>query len=161
MFFSKYCLVVSMARMHSRKRGKSSSKKPVAKPSYAWVQISKDEIYSIVERLAREGKGEAQIGLLLRDQYGVPSVKAMTGKTISEVLKEKNLAKEYPSDLIDLVRKAVRLRKHLKGNNRDDANWKKLNDTESKIKRLVSYYRGGKLPAGWKYSPEEAALLVR
>ncbi len=147
--------------MHSRKKGRSSSKKPIAKPSYAWVQVSKDEVFGLIEKLAREGKTEAQMGLFLRDQYGVPSVKALTGKTISKVLEEKGLARKYPSDLIDLIRKAVRLRKHLKSNNRDDSNWKKLSDTESKVRRLASFYKGKRIPANWKYNPEEAALLVK
>lgn len=150
-----------MARVHSRKRGKSASKKPIAKPSYAWVQVGGEEVFSLIEKMAKEGKSEAQIGTLLRDQHGVPSVKALTGKTVSQALAEKGLKKQFPSDLIDLIRKAVRLRKHLKTNNRDDSNWKKLNDVESKIKRLVRYYRGKKLPKDWKYDPDEAALLVK
>jgi small subunit ribosomal protein S15 len=33
---------------------------------------------------------------------------------------------------------------------------------ESKIHRLVKYYREkGKVPAGWAYDPETAALLIK
>jgi len=150
-----------MARMHTRKKGRSGSRKPLVK-SIGWVRSSKEEIIALVERLAKEGKPEAQIGLALRDEFGVPSVKSITGKTVSQILAEKNLTPKYPSTLIDLIRKAVSLRKHLEANHRDTQNKKKLSDTESKVKRLAAYYRrNGKLPIGWKYSPEEAALLVK
>lgn len=149
-----------MARLHTRKKGRSASHKPLVK-SIGWVRLSKDEVVSLVERLAKEGKAEAQIGLALRDEHGVPSVKAIVGKTVSQILAEKKLSPKYPSDLTDLIRKAVSLRKHVEANPRDKSNRKKLGDVESKIKRLVRYYRGKKLPRDWKYSPEEAALLVK
>jgi small subunit ribosomal protein S15 len=85
----------------------------------------------------------------------------ITGKKVGKILEERNAAPKYPSTLIDLIRKAVSLRKHLEVNSRDKQNKKKLTDVESKIKRLVRYYRGNKLPADWKYSHEEAALLVK
>ncbi|MFH1247419.1 MAG: 30S ribosomal protein S15 [Candidatus Micrarchaeota archaeon] len=150
-----------MARLHTRKRGKSRSKKPTSNVAPKWVDYSKEEIIGFVETLAKEGKAEAQIGLILRDQYGIPSVKLMTGKTISEILKEKNLSPKYPSDLVALLRKAVNLMEHLKTNRSDKSNRIKLALVESKIKRLVKYYRGKKLPAKWKYDPETAALIVK
>ena len=150
-----------MARLHTRKRGKSSSHKPTHQQNLGWVKLSKDEITALVEKLSKEGKPERVIGLVLRDEYGVPSVKAVVGKTVSQILAEKKLSPKYPSDLIDLIRRAVGMRKHLKINTRDTSNKTKLVHVESKIKRLVRYYRGGKLPVDWKYNPDEAALLVK
>ncbi|MEW5954911.1 MAG: 30S ribosomal protein S15 [Candidatus Micrarchaeota archaeon] len=150
-----------MARMHSRKRGRSASRKPASKTAPAWVQQSKEEVYALVEKLAKEGKGEAAIGMILRDQHGIPSAKAATGKSVSQILAERKAAPKYPADLIDLVRKAIAVRKHLKANPRDQNNRTKLSHVESKIRRLVRYYRGKKLPANWAYVPEEAALLVK
>lgn len=150
-----------MARMHTRRRGRSKSHKPQRSTAAMWVQLSKEEIEAHAERLAKEGRKEAEIGLILRDQYGVPSVKMLTGKTVSELLKEKGLAPKYPSDLIDLIRKAVRLRKHMLNNKKDKWNAKRLSNVEAKVKRLVNYYRGKKLPKNWKYDPEQAALLVK
>ncbi len=150
-----------MARMHTRRRGRSKSHKPTRSNAQMWVKASKEEIYSEIEKLAKEGRKEAEIGLILRDQFSVPSVRTMTGKTVSQILSEKGLSPKYPSDLIDLIRKAVRLRKHLLENNHDLLNKQKLTNVESKIKRLVNYYRGKKLPKNWKYDPEQAALLVK
>lgn len=151
-----------MARLHSRKKGKSGSVKPSLRASsHSWVKHSKEEVLSMVEKQAKEGKTEAVIGQVLRDQYGIPSVKAITGSSISQILKEKKLSSPYPTDLLDLIKKAVYLRKHLKQHTRDTANKIKLVHIESKIKRLVRYYRGKKLPVKWKYNPDEAALLVK
>ena len=150
-----------MARLHSRKRGKASSTKPRSSSAKAWVKLSKEEILEIVVRLAKEGKTEARIGLVLRDQYAVPSVKEVTGKSMSELFAEAGVSPEYPSDLLDLIRRAMTMRKHLAENTRDTSNKVKLSHVESKIKRLVRYYRGNKLPKDWKYDHTKAALLVK
>lgn len=149
-----------MARMHTRKRGKSRSRKPSV--TSKWVKVEKTKIEESIEQMAKEGVPPAKIGLVLRDHHGVPDAKKVLGVSITGFLKQKNLLSQYPSDLIDLVRKAVRLRKHLVSNNKKDKdNRRHLRNVESKINRLVRYYRGNRLPQGWKYVPEEAALLVK
>ncbi len=150
-----------MARMHTRKRGKSKSHKPSRSTAQMWVNLSREEIEVIVQQLAKEGKREAEIGLILRDQHGIPSIKAITGRTVSQILKDKGLEAEYPADLLDLIKKAVRMRKHMAENKKDKLNKKQLVHVESKIKRLVNYYKGKRLPANWKYDPEKAVLLVK
>ncbi len=149
-----------MARLHARKKGKSKSHKPTVS-EYKWVEFTPEEVVSFVENLSKEGKSEAEIGLILRDQYGIPSVKQITGKAMNQLLIEKKLAPKYPSDLLALLRRAVRVMKHLKNNPQDKTNRTKLSHIESKIKRLVGYYRGNKLPADWRYDPETAALIVK
>ncbi|MFH0713731.1 MAG: 30S ribosomal protein S15 [Candidatus Micrarchaeota archaeon] len=150
-----------MARLHTRKKGKSGSNKPVTSNAKKWVGYSKEELATFIETFFKEGKTEAKIGLILRDQYGVPSVREITGKTISQILAEKQLTPKYPSDLVALLQKAVTVMKHLKKNPSDKANRTKLGHIEAKIKRLVVYYRGKQLPAKWKYDPETAALIVK
>jgi small subunit ribosomal protein S15 len=145
--------------MHTRKKGKSRSRKPLA--TAKWVKVSKEKITEILEKLAKEGVPPAKMGLMLRDQYGVPSVKAVLGKSLDAFLKEKQLQPKYPQDLIDLIKKAVAMRRHLKVNKKDTLNRMHLHNVESKVNRLVRYYRGKKLPANWKYVPEEAVLLVK
>jgi len=112
--------------------------------------------------MAKEGKNTSKIGLILRDQYGIPSVKAVTGKSISELMDENKMLPKYPEDLMNLMRKAVRLHKHVAVNKQDKHNTHSLKLVESKIKRLVTYYkRNGKLPSDWYYTPGQAALLVK
>jgi len=151
-----------MAKMHSKKKGKSGSKKPAVKVVPEWVELSAQDVEGLVVKMHKDGIQAASIGQKLRDQYGVPSVELVTGKSIKKILKEHGLAPQYPDDLLNLIKKAVNMRKHLKVHKGDVANKVKLTHVESKIKRLVKFYRKrGELPKDWKYEPEKAALLVR
>ncbi|HUL39867.1 MAG TPA: 30S ribosomal protein S15, partial [Methanomassiliicoccales archaeon] len=73
-----------MAKMHARRRGKSASAKPLVTENPEWVTMSKEEIEQMVVKLAKEGMTTSKIGLVLRDNYAVPSVRLATGKTIYE-----------------------------------------------------------------------------
>jgi len=151
-----------MARMHARKRGKSGSKKPAVKAKPDWVEADKREIESLIVKLAKEGMTGSAIGRELRDQYGIPRVKDVMGKTVTAVLKAQKEAPEYPEDLLSLIKKAVFLRKHLDKNPKDTHNTRGLALIESKIRRLQKYYKRKKvLPADWYYKPEEASMLVK
>ena len=151
-----------MARLHSKKKGKSGRKRPKRKEKADFVRLSEDEIKEIVRNLALQGTPPSQIGLILRDKYGVPSFKAQVGVKLVEFLRKENLYKQFPEDLLNLLRKAVRMHEHLKKNKKDIHNKVKLSHVESKIKRLLKYYkRTGKVPKDWNYSVERAALIVR
>ncbi len=151
-----------MARIYSRKKGKSSSKKPVVRKPKKWTKVKKKEIEELVIKLANERKTSAQIGLILRDKHGVPDVKVATGKTISKIMKENEVYPDLPEDMMSLLRKAVALRDHLERHKPDKHSKKGLENLESKIRRLGTYYvRKGEMSKDWKYSPEEAKLIVQ
>jgi len=131
-----------------------------AKPE--WVEYSTEEIEEIILKLRKEGKSTSVIGVILRDQYGIPDVKAVTGMKITHVLEKHDQGEEYPEDLMNLIRKAVNIRDHLKENPKDLHTKRGLQLVESRIRRLVKYYtREGVLPEGWRYDPQKAALLVK
>jgi small subunit ribosomal protein S15 len=150
-----------MARIYSRKKGRSGSTKPIHKKP-RWVKVKKKEVEELVVKLAKQRKGSAEIGAILRDQYGIPDVKSITGKSITQIMKENDLYPDIPEDLLNLLKRAVNLHEHLKKNKKDKHSRKGLEHMESKIRRLVKYYvRTGKLPKGWTYRPEEAKLIVQ
>lgn len=127
-----------------------------------WVTYSDEEIEEFILKFTREGKSPSEIGIILRDQYGVPSVRAVNGEKITTILKRNEQAQEYPEDIINLIKRAVNIRDHLKENPKDIHTKRGLNIIESKIRRLGKYYvNEGKLPEGWRYDPQEAALLVK
>ncbi len=151
-----------MGRIHARRKGRSGSKKPFRTDKPDWVPMSEEEIINKVVELAKEGYTSAMIGTILRDQYGVPDVKLMTGKRIGKILKENGMEPQVPEDLMALMRKAVRINNHLQSHPRDLGNRRGLQLVESKIRRLMKYYKKvGKLPEDWKYSIKDAELLVR
>ena len=150
-----------MARMHARRRGKSCSVRPYRKQAPAWSNTDAKAITKVILDLRKEGASSSKIGLVLRDRYGVPDVKLALGKRIGDVLKENKVASEIPEDLRDLMIKALGLRKHLGDNKKDLHNKRQLNLTESKIRRLVRYYRGTKkIPKEFVYKPETAEILL-
>jgi len=141
-----------MGRMYARKRGKSRSKRLYREKAPEWIPLSPEEIESLIVDLAKKGYSSAMIGLILRDQYGVPNVRQILGKKITQVLEENGLRPAVPEDLDNLIRKAIRLRKHLGVHRKDYHNKRALQLVESKIRRLVKYYKAvGKLPHDWNY----------
>ncbi|MBS3109797.1 30S ribosomal protein S15 [Candidatus Woesearchaeota archaeon] len=150
-----------MAKMHSRKRGKSGSVRPVGKKKPSWMSRTPRETELLIVKLAKEGKAAAQIGLLLRDEYGVPNIKALLGKNVTAVLKEHKLVPKLPYDILDLIKRSLQIRKHLEANRQDMPARRGLLLTESKIKRLMKYYKEmGRIDQEWKYDPKTAGLLV-
>lgn len=151
-----------MARLHSRKKGKAGTKRSKKNLNPEWVTASKPQIKELVVKMAKEGVTASKIGLYLRDQKGVPDVRAFLGHSLVAFLKKENAAPQYPEDLMNLIRKAVRMNSHLKASKKDVISKVKLVHVESKIGRLVKYYLSkGALPKGWKYDREQVALLVK
>lgn len=151
-----------MARMHSRKRGKSGRKRPKAKTSPEWVDVDKAKVEEIIIKMAKEGIPPSKIGLALRDKYSVPDIKPVIGMSMAAFLKKKKTGSEYPEDFIELIKRAVRIKKHLKKTSKDVHNKSKYIHVVSKINRLAKYYqKKGTIPKGWKYDPEQAELLIK
>lgn len=101
----------------------------------------------------------SEIGLALRDRHGIPLVKSVAGKSLTDILVANNVKPEMPEDLQRLVDKAIGLQKHLKVHNSDHRNVRSLELVEAKIHRLSKYYkRTGKLQQNWKYAAVIAQL---
>lgn len=150
-----------MARMYSRRKGKSKSTKPLREKPPEWVEIEPEKVEELALELYNGGYSTSQIGMVLRDQYGVPDVKLITGKKITTILENNDAAPNVPEDIRNLIVKALRLRKHVEKNPKDLHNKRALQLTESKVRRLVKYYcKSGELPADWTYKPETAEMLI-
>ncbi|MHA2364494.1 MAG: 30S ribosomal protein S15 [Candidatus Hodarchaeales archaeon] len=151
-----------MARMHARRKGKAGSERPIWAQVPAWIDKDAEEIKQLVIEKAREGIASAQIGAILRDSYGVPSVRRLTGTSISKIMAENNLAPGFPEDFLNLVEKAYNLRQHLETHRKDLHSKRGLTLIESKIRRLVKYYRSTKVfSLDFKYEPDRAPYYLR
>jgi small subunit ribosomal protein S15 len=128
----------------------------------AWVSLSTNEVEDLIVKMAKDGMISARIGLMLRDQYGVPDVRLLTGKDITKIMKERGVAPALPEDLSSLMRRAIALNVHLRDNKGDHSNTRGLRLIESKIRRLEHYYKDrGLIPADWKYSLKTAELMLK
>ena len=149
-----------MARMYSGRKGKSGSTKPSKLTKLSWVRYKPNEIELLIAKLAKE-KTPSQIGLFLRDVYGIPDIKQVIGKNITTILKEKNILSKIPEDLMALIKRSIALKKHLESNKHDVPAKRGLELTEAKIRKLVKYYKKTKkLEKDWKYDPEKIKLLT-
>ena len=99
--------------------------------------------------------------MVLRDSYGIPNVSQLAGKSITKILAEEKLLPKLPEDMLSLVKKYINITKHLQANRKDQPSVRGLQLTESKIKRLAKYYKtNNKLPQNWRFSRDQASLLV-
>lgn len=125
-------------------------------------ELSVGEIEDIVVKLAKEGVPPSKIGLILRDQFAVPDIKKVTGKNLVKILVSRGVKPELPEDMVNVIRKAVKIYNHLNRNKQDLKTKRSLEVIESRIVRLSRYYKKqGLLPADWRYNREKAALLIR
>ena len=146
--------------MPKQESGKSHQTRPVSKRSPSWCKYQPEEVEAIVTRLAKEGNSTSRIGTILRDQYSVPLVKPITGKKVTEILKEAQLAPPVPEDLANLLKKAESLVAHYEKNRTDLHNKRALQIVEAKIHKLSRYYkRVGVLPKNWKYEAKIASVV--
>jgi len=150
---------LTLARLYTSKRGRSGSTRPVSKKPPAWFKYTPEEVEALIAKLAREGNSPSSIGVILRDRHGVPLVKPVAGKSITELVRASGQTPKVPEDLDYLFRTASSLRKHMEKNKKDYENKRALATIESKIHRLVKYYKAqGKLQPEWEYKPMAASV---
>ena len=150
--------------MHTRRRGTSGSDRPVADEPPEWSDVDAEDVEARVVELAEEGVPPSEIGLRLRDSgvdgTPVPDVKLATGKKITEILEENDASPELPEDLRNVMTTAVRLADHMDANPQDHQNKRARQNAESKVRRLVNYYRGDQLPEDFTYNIDHARELL-
>jgi small subunit ribosomal protein S15 len=150
-----------MSRMHSKGKGASGSSKPHSKNPPEWSNSDKKEIEEMILQLSGEGLSNASIGTILRDKHGVPDVRLVTGERISQTINRLGKSTGLPEDLMNLMRRALRLLDHLSQNSKDTHNRRQLELCESKIRRLSGYYRdNNKIDSEWTYKRDQLRLMV-
>ncbi|HLC31330.1 MAG TPA: hypothetical protein VJK51_01560 [Candidatus Nanoarchaeia archaeon] len=101
------------------------------KPS--WVTLKPAEVESIVIELAKKGEPPARIGLILRDQHGIPKAK-LVGKKITQILKEHKLT--FKTDKNTIEAKIENLKKHNAKNKKDHTAARSLTKQLWAVKKL-------------------------
>merc|ERR1711974_513430 len=84
-----------------------------------WLKATPEEVCDQIYKFAKKGMTPSQIGIVLRDSYGVAQVKSVTSNKIVRILKSANLAPEIPEDLFHLMKKAVAIHKNLAVNRKE------------------------------------------
>ena len=110
----------------------STLKKPV------WLKYTESEVKEIILKLIEKQPNltAEKIGLLLRDNYGIPQTRIYSIK-ISKVLKD---AGKYESpDLKNLTEKVESLTRHLATNKGDKKTGRSLILSKAKLKKVKDY----------------------
>ena len=101
-----------------------------------WLKMSEEDLRKLIGELSEKYQ-PAQVGLILRDQYGVPTTKVF-GKKLSVYLKE--LGKDSSTELKNVERKFGKMKEHLKANVTDKKAKHKLQKTQSRVMKLRKYF---------------------
>jgi len=145
--------------MPKQEKGKSHSIRPVSRRPPSWCKYQPEEVEAFIIKLAKEGHSMSSIGTILRDQYAIPLVKPITGKSISDTLKSSGLAPTMPEDLANLMKKAQGLAVHMDKNKKDLHNKRNMQIIEARIHKLGRYYkREGVIPKNFKYEAKIASV---
>ena len=145
--------------MPKQEKGKSHSIRPVSRRPPNWCKYQPEEVEAFIIKLAKEGHSLSSIGTILRDQYAIPLVKPITGKSISGTLRAADLMPSMPEDLSDLIKKAKGLAVHMEKNKKDLHNKRSMQVIEARIHKLSRYYkREGVIPKNWKYEAKIASV---
>jgi len=104
-------------------------------PKPVWLKMSEEELRKLVLKLAEKYQ-PAQIGLILRDQYGVPTTKVF-GKKLSAYLRE--AGKNEFFELKNVEKKVEAIKEHMKNNGQDKKAKHKLQKSMSKLNAMRKY----------------------
>ena len=85
--------------------GISATALPYLRKVPTHVTMTPSEVIEIIVKYAKKGLTESQIGTLLRDEYGIPQVRFLTGRKLHRILKKKGCAPKIPEDLFYLIKK--------------------------------------------------------
>ena len=112
----------------------SRSKRPVSKRVPIVCKYSPEEVETFVLEMAKVKTPPNKIGVILRDQYGIPHVKSIVGKSIKQIIFNEVIEIPVPDDLNNLLQKATTLRQHLNMNKADAVNKRALGFIMSRIR---------------------------
>ena len=105
------------------------------KPS--WVKLKESELKKIIIELSKKNS-PSKIGLILRDQYGIPTTKIF-GKKLKYYLEEAGINKN--EDLDNAEKKVDGLKDHLKNNITDKSAKHKLQKAQSRLNIIRRYFK--------------------
>lgn len=100
-----------------------------------WLKLSEEELKKVIIQLS-EKNDLAQIGTILRDQYGVPTTKVY-GKKLNTYLKE--LGIEKSPDKLNAEKKLEKLKEHFKNNITDKKAKHRLQKAQGKVNTTKKY----------------------
>ena len=110
-------------------------------PKPTWLKLTEEELVKLITELSEKYQ-PSQVGLILRDQYGIPTTKVY-GKKLGTYLKE--IGKTVNADLKNVEKKVEKIQEHLKNNKQDKKSKHKLQKSQSRLLAMSKYSARKKL----------------
>ena len=101
-----------------------------------WVKMQEPELKKIIVELL-EKYPPSQIGMVLRDQYGIPTTR-IYGRKLKEYLTEAGI--EVNEDLDNAEKKVERMKEHLKSNITDRKAKHKFQGAQARLNITRKYF---------------------
>lgn len=98
-----------------------------------WVKQKPEEIEKIIVDLARKGMPPEKIGLVLRDQHGIPKARLL-GKKIGQILEEHKI--KVNSEHVNFTRRVENLKKHFGKHKHDYTAQRRIIQHSSSIRKI-------------------------
>jgi small subunit ribosomal protein S15 len=101
-----------------------------------WVKMKEPELKTLIVELS-EKYAPSQVGIILRDQYGIPTTKVF-GKKLKAYYQD--LGIERNEDLENADKKVTNLKEHLKNNITDRKAKHKLQKAQARLNITKKYF---------------------
>ena len=101
-----------------------------------WVKMKEPELKKVIAALSLKNS-PSKIGMILRDQYGIPTTRVF-GKKLKEYLTELDI--HVNEDLENAEKKVINLKEHLKDNITDRSAKHKLQKAQSRLNITQKYF---------------------
>ncbi len=101
-----------------------------------WLKTPLEEVEVLIEKLAKEGHTTEKIGLILRDQYGIPTTRVY-GKKLGDLLRQKDLYKD--ANISNTEKKLEVIKQHLKNHSKDRKSKRVLEIRTARTRKLKLY----------------------
>lgn len=101
-----------------------------------WLKIKEPELKSLIVELSKK-YAPSQIGIILRDQYGIPTTKVF-GKKLKAYMDELGIS--VNENLDNAEEKVEKLKEHLKNNVTDRKAKHKLQKAQSRLNITRKYF---------------------
>ena len=98
-----------------------------------WVKMKPAEIEKIVVELGKQNTPPEKIGLVLRDQHGIPKAKIL-GKKVTQILRENGI--DTNPEMDNISKKVEKLKKHFEKNKHDYSAQKSIIKNSSRLHKL-------------------------
>jgi len=96
-----------MSRTNARRKNRLTT--PIYREERPeWLNVNEDEVKSIITNLVNKKRSLSEIGIILRDDHGIPDIKLITGKNLKKTIEEDcGIRIDFPEDLRDLITRAL------------------------------------------------------